>query len=196
MPAFGTAITSGSIFIQYFPSSGTFNLAGRNFAVDGVFDLGNWGPAHCFWCDPGTVIDVGSVQSGTDFRNGSATIDGVSYPNVLWGSLDNLGPSLFLAAGPGIVLDHGAGMYFGTFTFTGMLCGATDFTGVCTVDLPFLAGSGTVAVKIISWDIDGRTYLNFDEATYTFATPEPASIVLLGTAVIGLSGMLRRGVFR
>lgn len=101
--------------------------------------------------------------------------------------------------GPPILRNHGAGLYTGTFTFTGALCG-TDFlpgNRPCLVEfpltpLPGLTGAGTVDVAVT-----GQTVLQATRAIYAFtssssAIPEPASALLLAPAIALLNLALLR----
>ena len=179
--AFGTQIESGSIYICCMSlGSGTFSLAGDGFAVTGFTDsAGVWGPAGgCI--NACTALDVRGIVSGTDIRNGSATIDGTTFPNVRWGY-----GSLITVTGPPILLDHGPGTYVGPFSFAGYLCGSDPAFNAalgpppCIVSLPELTGSGLVTVVIEALP---HAPMQEVDATYTFIAPEPSSMVLVASA--------------
>ena len=186
-------VTSGYIQITGDVPAGYFNLSGTGFNVEGGFGFGNWAPTYCsYGCSEGSVLSVNGIEVGNDFAGGgSATINGINFSHVDWGDLYAQGPSEFMIFGPGITLNHGAGTYFGTFDFFGSLCGTIDYTGQCAVDLG-LGGSGRVAVDISSRIDNGQTILYFRQATYTFLTPEPGTILLIGSGLVAVAGVLRR----
>lgn len=192
VPLFGE-VTSGYIQITGDIPVGYFNLSGTAFNVEGGFGSGNWAPTYCsYGCSEGSVLSVNGIEIGNDFGGGgSATINGTNFSHVNWGDLNAYPASTFMVFGPGITLNHGAGTYFGTFDFFGSLCGTIDYTGQCAVDLG-LSGSGRVAVDIRSFTDNGQTILYFQQATYTFLTPEPGTILLIGSGLVAVAGALRR----
>lgn len=104
----------------------------------------------------GTVI-------GNDIFPGSGTVMGVIFPTVLWGDLEAEKPSAFNLAGPSITI-NAPGVYAGSFTFTGALCG-TDPVGPsprpCVIDLPTLTGYGVLVLNGHLYFHAGTIYLPF-----------------------------------
>ena len=195
MPLFGELVTGGSIQITGALPSGIFTLSGTSFNATGNFSIGNWGATQCNPCVENTVLGVYGYESGNDLGNGTATINGNTFPYVTWGDLNAHGPSIFMITGPSIVLSKGAGTYVSTFSFTGSLCGTIDPSGVCAASLPSLTGSGQVDVQIESFISNGQDVLEYTQASYTFLpTPEPGSFLLLGSGVLGLAAVIRRKV--
>ena len=192
VPLFGQ-VTSGYIQITGDIPVGYFNLSGTGFNVEGGFGSGNWAPTYCSWeCAEGSVLSINGIEEGNDFGGGgSATINGIYFPHVNWGDLYAQQASLFMVYGPRIALNHGAGTYFGSFDLVGSLCGTIDYTGQCAVDMG-LSGSGRVAVDMGSFIDNGQTVLYFQQATYTFLTPEPGTILLIGSGLVAVAGVVRR----
>ena len=92
-------------------------------------------------------------------------------------------------------LNHGAGSYTAPFAFSGALCGFDPGTGTCMVDLPDLSGQGTVFAFAEERDMNGPV-LFVDSFFYEFQTPEPGTLALFGSGVVGLAGLMRRKLSR
>ncbi|HEY4899792.1 MAG TPA: PEP-CTERM sorting domain-containing protein [Terriglobales bacterium] len=170
----------------------TFQLSGAGFSVTGEFDdpTGTSSFGGCGSCPPGTLLPISGSTGGENFGVGTATIGTTSYPFVSWFLPGNnpLG-SVISISGPPILMS-GPGIFRGTFSFIGELCGVDSLNDTsCTVSLPNLTGSGIVTVELAP--IVGSPNLYVSEEYYTF-TPEPASWLLLGSGALGLAGVLRR----
>jgi hypothetical protein len=187
-------ITSGSITITGGLPTGSFNLSGAGFNISGAFSMGNWGPAACRDCGPGTILSVNGFECCNDFSGGgSADISG-SHFNVNWGGLNAAGNSTFLITGAPVVLNRGAGTYTSNFNFSGELCGVTGgaIPQPCVVNLPSLTGSGVVSVNV-SQTSNTILPLRYTDATYVFSTiPEPSTVALTLPAALLLYCARRR----
>jgi hypothetical protein len=175
-----------------------FTLSGSGFTVTGDASnpFGSW-PSCLAGCLPGTLLSVDGGVEGNDFGQGTATVGTTYFPFVDWGDLFSEPGSLFLVTGPPIMLGDDGGTYTGTFSFTGNLCGTLDHGNPfhpCVVDLPALTGTGEVLMDMGSFVNNGQIYLNVTQATYMFTTPEPSSLMLLGSGVLGLAGVIRRKI--
>lgn len=191
--SFGTNVTWGYILVYSFPTDGVpsaLEITASGLALDVPVFGGSW-EANCFFCDHGTVVDVGGYAAGTDLGVGFASNFGV----VDWGNPNAPYQSVLSFAGPSIWLNHGAGLYTTSFSFTGALCGFDPATGTCVVDLPYLTGEGTVSADAEEpYGPDGPLYV--DAFGYGFETPEPGTLALFGSGVVGLAGALRRKLKR
>jgi hypothetical protein len=196
----GATITSG--FIQLsggFIPTGTFTLSGDGFDVSGSFYSGAWPFTMCWGlpgiCDPGASVGVGGSVIGGDIGGGyPATVDGITYPRLIWAR-----GSLAITGDP-ITLDAGPGLYTSTFSFEGGLCGVLPGDsrwGPCVVDLPSLNGIGTVAMTFAEGPgfphPDAGDSLRYTGVTYTFI-PEPSTLVLstAGLALVIAAARRRR----
>jgi len=188
--SFATNVTSGSFVVFSFPSGGA---PGELFLTAGGFNLyvpvtgGSWA-ANCFFCAPGTVVDIGGSGAGPDL--------GPGFGNGLlveWGNPNAPYQSVISFVGAGMSLNHGAGLCTVPFSFSGQLCGFDPGTGTCLVDLPNLNGQGTVSAFA---EDRGNNTLFVDTFGYAFQTPEPGTLALFGSGVVGLAGWMRRKLNR
>jgi len=186
--SFGTTVTSGEF--QVF-STDLGGAPGDFIVMAGGFSLyvpvrGPYWPANCFFCTPGTVVDISGAAVGTDLLPGFAS--GVGLAD--WGNPNVPYESVISFTGPAIRLNHGAGIYTVPFSFSGALCGFDPGTGTCVVNLPYLSGQGTVDA-FAEERYDGALFF-VDTFDYAFQTPEPGTLALFGSGVIGLAGLIQR----
>ena len=191
-------ITSGSLAWRATGTAIDVTMAGEGFTFSGRTSRG----AGVFWpieqcgipeCGPGTTVDLHSYFVDLAF-SGTATLNGTTYSPV--GSLS--GPASVEARWTGsLAIPEGftGGTLFAPFQFLG------DFDYTNHPTLPWqsvgLFGSGTAALTFGTWPnglfpdalwLDTVTY-NCEPAA---ATPEPASLLLLGTGLCGLAAARRR----
>jgi hypothetical protein len=187
-------ITAGGL--EWFPSvrtSPSISLVGDGFTFDGVAHLsgGNFVPREtCLvpQCVPGTTVSLTSVWVGNDVP-GTAMYDGRTFDDV-----GHLASETSLAAewtGSLLIpVDFTGGTLQAPFSFSGRF--SFFESGGATV-LP-LTGSGLATLGFTAFAGNPGFFLS--SATYTFedpmATPEPVSMVLVGTGLAGLAALRHR----
>jgi hypothetical protein len=189
-------ITSGS-----FSTSGIFGGAFYTFTGSG-FSLTGAGPGgftplrNCFPCTSGQTLGASDFVTGNGLGSGTVTINGVTQNVLLLGTL-NLSAGTFTI--PAVTTNV---TLTGSFSLSGSIFGcplaqapfcAEGFNSVFSTQL---AGTGTVVVHLNFLDVDpnGNSRFTFGGVTYTIGdsnVPEPVTVTLLATGVIGLAARLR-----
>jgi hypothetical protein len=187
------AITAGSLDMNGagpLSLSGTrgFTFLGSVTAVGGILGV----RTSCLPCPPGAPITLAAHWLGNDLA-GTATLDGVTYPNVgssapghAFGQVTFMG-----SAGVAPALTGTTATLVAPFTFEGIFSFPTDTPGSITAE--HLTGFGTATVVLVrqptvtSWFYGGVLY-QFEDAS---AIPEPTTMLLCGTG-LALCALRRR----
>ena len=139
---------------------------------------------------------TGSSFVSTSATGGLALAGSVDFSNsiTLLGNESYAGTLSFLAD------DFASVAINGTSIFTGVNIGASAYTTPITLNLLpsyFHAGANTVTFTLVN--VNGPTALDFagsltgtPTVTPPAITPEPSSLMLLGTGILGLAGTVRR----
>lgn len=169
-------ITSGSLTVTGLLGGPQYTLFGDNFATGGHGERGALGLQTRAVFTSGEVVNVGATFSASSLG-------------------DNHGGT-FTFTGPPITIPPSLTTLTITspFQFSGHLltCPQNCFFGP-VISSDDLIGSGTATFTLLCCSVvsNGTRIFTFQSITYNFEVPEPASILLLGGALVVLSGVLR-----
>jgi hypothetical protein len=181
-------VTGGSATAQL--SGGSFNFNGSGMNVSGGFVNG---PFTSFF-QPGQTVNLLTRNSGSDIRQGPASVNGVAYSQIFYGGTIDLNLVI-----PALDWREGAFSIVVPFNLTGTLRGCTtnaEIIGPCPGGLVFdtlLSGQGFATINLIGLSFGIQSF-NVSGVTYNFGdpVPEPATIVLLSTGLAGAAAAARR----
>ena len=155
-----------SLSAEYWMATGAFGGGAPRFSL---WDSSNH-EAYLYWGDP---------QGGGSFSD--------PFGGVAWGNTGNYADLLssdlrVYSNGFGGDNNPNVGVTWAQFLATG----SVSSTQIADISLDLDGGfTGTQVLDVASLDINGQNYA---------PTPEPSSLVLLGSGILGLAGILRRKV--
>ena len=197
-------ITSGSAMVDPSGDPLRFSIGGDDFSA-----MGRWNTPFAVpffscshGCGPGQIIQLSSslenlvvqVAPAELAAAGSATVNGTSYPLVEFiGTMGFVTSSVTL---PPLPPDQSGVTVTAPFSFSGVLQGWDPLTrdGVLLFTEQ-LVGTGEATLNLAA----SPSSYTFGTLSYAFtpsATPEPASLLLLGTGLVIARGLRKRRALR
>lgn len=183
-------ITGGQLFVVGISGSPGYIINGLNFSVTASGgDAGN--TPNCLPCPSGTPISISSFLVGTSLGSGSATINGTTFNNI--GFLGEFSFAVENIVLPSDTFDHQIEV---PFVFTGNIRGCSPSSLICTTEVfstTELVGQGIAkAAFTFAGMQNGVPVFSFTSVRYDFRPiPEPVTITLLASGLLGLGVRLR-----
>jgi hypothetical protein len=190
-------ITSG--VINFTDEPGGFDVAGQDFDLDF-----GWFPkvvSGTFWfdrcragCPLGSTVDFGTTTYGfhEQFQGYGGSVNGVSYPELFRiGEVTFTGPVIAIPP----TLPETFARLEGPFSFHGTVSLFTEPSGTTPIFSGELTGRGT-AKAIVSIDAPGTAIVEDLDYIFGSPVPEPSTLVMLVSGLIGGAAGLRRRRYR
>ncbi|HEX5835354.1 MAG TPA: PEP-CTERM sorting domain-containing protein [Pyrinomonadaceae bacterium] len=180
----GTLTVEGPIGAPHFTFFGTDFVVGGSGGERGAVVL----QTGCFPCESGKLISVNAFFVGSSLGGGGITVNGMSFSGGFGGTFQLDGPLIQVPfALTNLTITS-------PFSFVGNLSVCPDS---CVTRPPVfsvsLIGGGTATFDLIFGGLNsqGVPIFTFENITYNFEVPEPASILLFGAGLAALGTAIR-----
>ena len=185
-------VTSGSLTVPGQLRAPQYTFTAQNFSVNGHGSEFGASPS-CFPCKSGDLIGVNSSFVGGSLGLGSLTANGTSFDNLFFGGVFQFtGSPVLVPVGTTNISLTAPFMFSGNLVACPLEAGGPDCTPSKQIFSAQFVGQGvaTLQFSFIQITVNGDSLYQLQTVTYNFDSaeiPEPITITLLATGLVGLA---------